>query len=306
MREKWFAFSPRSAVPLALRRVRPGDDGAPARPLQPAHRLHPRGRGARSATTRARRARTSSCRSARAFGPIVAGPEGATMFEVMLGDPRSWGDEPEAFERALAEHGAEALPDPPLEFPDVARRPAPALGRRRERSTTRSRRHLRRFARDGAGRPVDRRGSTAPCATRRRRCGPTRDRAGYSFHAPGCRPRRCAGAWGAGRSGEELKEHLEHAGYESARPSGWDPAERLEGPGRRRRRTPRCCYGTLGMRLFRDGRRRAPAGVLPRLQRLAGRVLRLRPRPAARPGPDQPLGRRRGRRRARAVRRPRA
>lgn len=52
-----------------------------------------------------------------AFGPIVAGPEGAVMFEVMMGDPRSWGDDPAAFEDALAEQGAEALPDPPLEFP---------------------------------------------------------------------------------------------------------------------------------------------------------------------------------------------
>ena len=52
-----------------------------------------------------------------AFGPLRAGNEGATLFEVMLGDPRSWGDEPEAFERALAEHGAEALPDVELDFP---------------------------------------------------------------------------------------------------------------------------------------------------------------------------------------------
>jgi hypothetical protein len=52
-----------------------------------------------------------------AFGPIVAGPEGAVMFEVMMGDPRSWGDEPEAYEAALAAQGAEALPDPPLLFP---------------------------------------------------------------------------------------------------------------------------------------------------------------------------------------------
>jgi hypothetical protein len=52
-----------------------------------------------------------------AFGPIVAGPQGATLFEVMLGDPRSWGDDPEAFTAALAERGALALPDPPLEFP---------------------------------------------------------------------------------------------------------------------------------------------------------------------------------------------
>jgi hypothetical protein len=52
-----------------------------------------------------------------AFGPIVAGPDGAVMFEVMMGDPRSWGDDHEAFEAALAAQGAEALPDPPLEFP---------------------------------------------------------------------------------------------------------------------------------------------------------------------------------------------
>ncbi|MHB1582151.1 MAG: cupin domain-containing protein [Acidimicrobiales bacterium] len=52
-----------------------------------------------------------------AFGPLVAGPDGAVLFEVMMGDPRSWGDDPAAFERALAERGAEALPDPPLAFP---------------------------------------------------------------------------------------------------------------------------------------------------------------------------------------------
>jgi hypothetical protein len=53
-----------------------------------------------------------------AFGPFVAGPEGCVMFEVMLGDPRSWGDEPEAFEKALAENGVTPLPDPPLTYPD--------------------------------------------------------------------------------------------------------------------------------------------------------------------------------------------
>jgi hypothetical protein len=51
------------------------------------------------------------------FGPFVAGPEGCTMFEVMLGDPRSWGDEPEAFDKALADNGVEPLPDPPLDYP---------------------------------------------------------------------------------------------------------------------------------------------------------------------------------------------
>ena len=53
-----------------------------------------------------------------AFGPVVAGPEGALFFEVMMGDPRSWGDQPEAFDAALAAHGAERLPDPPLEYPE--------------------------------------------------------------------------------------------------------------------------------------------------------------------------------------------
>ncbi|HVA06244.1 MAG TPA: hypothetical protein VNG12_05815 [Acidimicrobiales bacterium] len=56
-----------------------------------------------------------------AFGPLVAGPDGATLFEVMMGDPRSWGDDPEAFLRALDAQGATALPDPPLQFPEWLR-----------------------------------------------------------------------------------------------------------------------------------------------------------------------------------------
>jgi hypothetical protein len=39
------------------------------------------------------------------------------MFEVMLGDPRSWGDQPALFEQALADRGAAALPDAPLDYP---------------------------------------------------------------------------------------------------------------------------------------------------------------------------------------------
>jgi hypothetical protein len=53
-----------------------------------------------------------------AFGPIRAGEDGAVMFEVMLGDPRSWGDRPEVFEEALAAHGAEPLPDVELDYPE--------------------------------------------------------------------------------------------------------------------------------------------------------------------------------------------
>jgi hypothetical protein len=52
-----------------------------------------------------------------AFGPIQAGPDGATMFEVMMGDPRSWGDQPETFEKALADNGVEPLPDVELDYP---------------------------------------------------------------------------------------------------------------------------------------------------------------------------------------------
>lgn len=52
-----------------------------------------------------------------AFGPFRAGPEGVTMFEVMMGDPRSWGDQPELLDALRAEHGVEPLPDPPLDYP---------------------------------------------------------------------------------------------------------------------------------------------------------------------------------------------
>jgi ChrR Cupin-like domain len=52
-----------------------------------------------------------------AFGPLIAGADGALLFEVMMGDPRSWGDDPAAFERALADHDVTPLPDPPLEYP---------------------------------------------------------------------------------------------------------------------------------------------------------------------------------------------
>lgn len=53
-----------------------------------------------------------------AFGPFRAGPHGVTMFEVMLGDPRSWGDQPELVDRLRAEHGVTPLPDPEIDLPD--------------------------------------------------------------------------------------------------------------------------------------------------------------------------------------------
>jgi hypothetical protein len=53
-----------------------------------------------------------------AFGPFVAGPEGVELFEVMMGDPRSWPADPEGFAVLLAEKRAVKLPDPPIELPD--------------------------------------------------------------------------------------------------------------------------------------------------------------------------------------------
>src|SRR5579864_1629015 len=72
--------------------------------------------------------------------------------------------------------------------------------------------------------------------------------AGYVFVAPGISPFPVAGGFGTGRSGTELKEHLSK-GYEAARPSGWDPAERIkdqdiDGV------EAEVLYTTLGMRLF--------------------------------------------------------
>ncbi len=52
-----------------------------------------------------------------AFGPFVAGPEGTVLLEVMMGDPRSWGDDPDSFVEALRARGAETLPDPPIDLP---------------------------------------------------------------------------------------------------------------------------------------------------------------------------------------------
>ncbi len=52
-----------------------------------------------------------------AFGPFRAGEAGALLFEVMMGDPRSWGDDLPAYLALLEQHGVTPLPDPPLEYP---------------------------------------------------------------------------------------------------------------------------------------------------------------------------------------------
>ena len=51
--------------------------------------------------------------------------------------------------------------------------------------------------------------------------------AAYLFVGPGIHPLTVAGVFAAGRSGNELREHMKR-GYEAARPSGWDPVERLK------------------------------------------------------------------------------
>jgi uncharacterized protein len=68
------------------------------------------------------------------------------------------------------------------------------------------------------------------------------------FVAPGIHPFPVAAGFGVGKSGAELKEHLKK-GYEAARPSGWDPVERLkdqdvDGV------AAEVLYTTLGMPLF--------------------------------------------------------
>ena len=52
------------------------------------------------------------------FGPFVAGPEGVTLFEVMMGDPRSFPADLEGYERFLAERGVQQLPNPPIDMPE--------------------------------------------------------------------------------------------------------------------------------------------------------------------------------------------
>lgn len=52
-----------------------------------------------------------------AFGPFRAGDVGCELFEVMMGDPRSWGDRPETYEALCAIHGVTPLPDPPVDLP---------------------------------------------------------------------------------------------------------------------------------------------------------------------------------------------
>ena len=52
------------------------------------------------------------------FGPFVAGPNGCVLFEVMMGDPRSFPGDLEEYEKFLADEGVQQLPNPPIDMPD--------------------------------------------------------------------------------------------------------------------------------------------------------------------------------------------
>ncbi len=52
------------------------------------------------------------------FGPFVAGPEGVALFEVMMGDPRSFPADLDGHDAFLRERGVEQLPNPPIDMPD--------------------------------------------------------------------------------------------------------------------------------------------------------------------------------------------
>lgn len=51
------------------------------------------------------------------FGPLVAGTGGAELYEVMMGDPRSWSDDEDSMRQLLAARGVSPLPDPPIDLP---------------------------------------------------------------------------------------------------------------------------------------------------------------------------------------------
>ena len=85
------------------------------------------------------------------FGPIIAGPDGVTCWELSFGEFGGWGDEHELYEREIEARGVTPLPDPPLELGDWfvdprgdagAERPTPRVpgldGGHRPTSTTSS------------------------------------------------------------------------------------------------------------------------------------------------------------------------
>lgn len=52
------------------------------------------------------------------MGPMIAGPDGVRLFEMMMGDPRSWEADPQEYAAVLRERGLTKLPNPPIEMPE--------------------------------------------------------------------------------------------------------------------------------------------------------------------------------------------
>lgn len=52
-----------------------------------------------------------------ALGPFIAGPNGTKLIEVMMGDPRSFPGDNDAYLELMEERGVVQLPDPPIDMP---------------------------------------------------------------------------------------------------------------------------------------------------------------------------------------------
>src|SRR3954447_26310072 len=52
------------------------------------------------------------------FGPFVAGPQGVVLFEIMMGDPRSFPEDLAAYAVSPGGRGVVQLPTPPIDMPD--------------------------------------------------------------------------------------------------------------------------------------------------------------------------------------------
>src|SRR4051795_7903437 len=52
------------------------------------------------------------------FGPFVAGPDGVVLFEVMMGDPRSFAADEAGYAHSLPNRNVQHLPTPPIELPE--------------------------------------------------------------------------------------------------------------------------------------------------------------------------------------------
>ena len=51
------------------------------------------------------------------FGPFAAGPDGVELYEVMMGDPRSFPARQDEWRALLAERDVQPLPNPPIVLP---------------------------------------------------------------------------------------------------------------------------------------------------------------------------------------------